>query len=265
MYKIAICDDCKADMQVLYQMLVRSKKYLKDSIVHMYLKGQDLIQHLEVDYDLIFLDVEMEEMDGIKTAFKIRAQDQNVLLVFYSGKIQPTTDAFIVQPYRYLMKYFSEKRLEKEIEEILEETARRKSPRYIIAVRDGHMLKINIDHIIYISNYHRAVRLWITEEEKSKLSNLLEQKEELIIVSKATLQEIYKQVAPYGFEYAHNSYIVNLKYVIRIEDTYLKLENGIELNISRSKKKNFDKMFSAFLGLKYRRSPLSDDRTEMDL
>lgn len=56
---------------------------------------------------------------------------------------------------------------------------------------------------------------------------------------KMTLYEMYEILKNYGFEFAHNSYLVNLKYVIRKTSTELELIDGTRLSISRSKENSF--------------------------
>ena len=59
------------------------------------------------------------------------------------------------------------------------------------------------------------------------------------ISCKMNLDEMYEMLKDYGFEYAHNSYLVNLKYVTRKTTTELELIDGTHLSISRSKENSF--------------------------
>ncbi len=56
---------------------------------------------------------------------------------------------------------------------------------------------------------------------------------------KMKLNEMYNIMRDYGFEYAHNSYLVNLRYVTRKTATELELIDGTQLSISRSKENSF--------------------------
>ena len=67
----------------------------------------------------------------------------------------------------------------------------------------------------------------------------------------AKVDELYDRLKAYGFAYAHNSYIVNLRYVKRISATELELQDNVILSISRSKEKNFRADFAKYLAGKY--------------
>lgn len=71
--------------------------------------------------------------------------------------------------------------------------------------------------------------------------------------SSQKLAEFYEQLKEFGFAYAHNSYIVNLKHVAVVRATELEFINGEKLTISRSRAKSFKQAFVKSLSQKYER------------
>ena len=65
---------------------------------------------------------------------------------------------------------------------------------------------------------------------------------------KESLGDLYERLAGRGFEYAHNSYIVNLAKVEGLEKNVALLQMGIQLNVSRSRKGQFADALIMFLG-----------------
>lgn len=65
---------------------------------------------------------------------------------------------------------------------------------------------------------------------------------------KESLDDLYERLAGRGFEYVHNSYIVNLAKVEGLEKNVALLQMGIQLNVSRSKKGQFADALIMFLG-----------------
>ena len=63
--------------------------------------------------------------------------------------------------------------------------------------------------------------------------------------------ELYEQLKDFGFAYAHNSYIVNLKYVVMLDSKELELMSGEKLTISRARAKEFKMAFALELAKKY--------------
>jgi len=71
------------------------------------------------------------------------------------------------------------------------------------------------------------------------------------VTSKKKLAELYEQLKDYGFEYAHNSYIVNLRYIKRRIPGELELTDGTILTVSRSKEKRLREAMTRFVAQKY--------------
>lgn len=66
----------------------------------------------------------------------------------------------------------------------------------------------------------------------------------------------------HNFAYAHNSYVVNLKYVAKVEGNLLVLMDGTALTISRSRKEEFHKAFARYLGNKYPKNSMAYKNNE---
>ena len=79
--KIAICDD---ELKITQQIEDMVRKCLPDCEVICYGCGADLLAAKKT-FDLIFLDIQMDGLNGIQTAKKIRSIDETVLIVFITG------------------------------------------------------------------------------------------------------------------------------------------------------------------------------------
>lgn len=67
---------------------------------------------------------------------------------------------------------------------------------------------------------------------------------------------MYAALETQDFAYAHNSYIVNLKHVAKVEGNLLVLMDGTALSISRSRKEEFYQKFARYLGKNTRKAAL---------
>lgn len=102
------------------------------------------------------------------------------------------------------------------------------------------MMQIDTDRILYISLKKRGCQIWLDQEPEENPVNC-----------NSRLAEIYEELKEHDFVYAHNSYIVNLKHVIKAEGNVLELADGTALTISRSRKEEFCRSFARYLGRKY--------------
>ena len=244
---IAICDDDRDFIQYLKEMICQCGFGQNDITFYEFLSGEECVSEMEAmqSCDLLVLDMQMEKMDGHATAKHFREIYPNSILVFCSGVCSPTDESFKTTPYRYLQKNYSDEKMLHELEEIIKKVINTKSVPYIIGKNHYNLIKLRPSDILYIENYKRGSQIHVREETKSYSF-------EDRITTKTKLAELYGTLKSYGFEYAHNSYIVNMNYVIKLSSNgVLKLDNGCELNVSRSKSKSFRQALADLMGSKY--------------
>ena len=171
-------------------------------------------------------------MDGKETAKVFREFFSDALLVFCSELHQPTAEVFEVQPYRYLLKSYTQDRMKRELDSVLEQMQKKRVPAYVIGKKDTSYIKVDIDNVLYIELARR----------KSVIHCKVNQKDETY-TSTMKLEEWHERLKDFGFAYAHNSYIVNVKHVVKTGTTELELDTGEKLTIARSKLKEFREVF----------------------
>ena len=90
-FEIAICDDCRADREFLIRQILKNKTVGKKSHIHEYASGWDLLEAMkEIAFAVIFLDIQMDGMNGEETARAVREMDSALVLVFYTGYAGPS-------------------------------------------------------------------------------------------------------------------------------------------------------------------------------
>ena len=92
----------------------------------------------------------------------------------------------------------------------------------------GRVIRIYTEDILYICLAKRGCTIYIARQGKIEEMHC-----------KESLSDLYECLAGRGFEYAHNSYIVNLAKVEGLEKDVALLSFGIQLNVSRSRKGQF--------------------------
>ncbi len=238
MYTIAICDDDKEYRETIKKIIKGAEIINEEEIqFYDYDSGKKLLSCVDVLHNLIFLDIRMPGIDGNRTAELLRISNKEAVIVFCSNYFEPTLESInIGRPFRYIMKDINDTNLKKEIGDILREIQRKHRMKYLTVTLTGRMIKILINDVLYISIAKRGS--FIYKANNGKIEE---------IHCRETIKELYPKLVDEGFEYAHNSYVVNLEKVVDLNRTSLKLNGGIELNISRSKKRKFEEHFMQFL------------------
>lgn len=252
--KIAICDDNCADRRRLITHIERSEMLSGNVQVHEFSSGQELLEAMkDIVFVLVFLDVQMEGMDGNEIAKKIREIDASLVLVFYTGYAEPSPYTMEVQPFRYIKKNMSEIQMQLYVEEALDEMIRIGKIPTLLATMDNRKLAINPSHILYIDKYRkytrihlskRAYRLYGIPKDWDGINPDIRLHEKLYVT--------YEQLKKYGFGWPHDSYLINMNYLQCCGNDTLQLEElEFIFKISRSKKEEFHQLKDIFLCGKY--------------
>ncbi len=105
MIKIAICEDEKDQQELLKAYIEQifkglSVKYSLD----VFNSGEELLENYPKDIDIVLLDIQLGEINGMDTARKIRLLDNKVEIIFITSLIEYALEGYEVRAYRYLIK-----------------------------------------------------------------------------------------------------------------------------------------------------------------
>lgn len=245
-YDIAVCDDETGFINYMEQMLLKSGLEKEEVVFHEYHSGEGLLDSLGdcEKIDLLILDMQMKELGGNETARLFRRQFPSSVLVFCSGVCLPTVESFETTPYRYLLKEYTDERMVQELKAVVCEVKRKMIEPAVIGTWKHSAVKLRLDEILYISIARKGSHIYADPK-------VMKYEFESHITSKKKLPQLYDMLENYGFEYAHNSYIVNLNHIKRKTTTELELSDGTVLTIARSKEKQLRVAFAKYKAQKY--------------
>ncbi|ADU24418.1 LytR/AlgR family response regulator transcription factor [Ruminococcus albus] len=227
--KIAICDDQMA-------MHTELKKHLENyaqkrnliMIYNDYTNGFDLISS-QNEYDIIFMDYQMAEIDGLETARQIRKKNTDTTIIFLTSFPDIVFDTFEVNAYRFLVKPIDDARLEAALDSYLSDND---ESNFILIKTDESNQKININDIIYI-------------EASDKYCNI--RTNEGTVLFKKTLSEIEKMLPEDKFFRCHRTYLVGFRHIVSHTSTDVLFDNKEKALISRVKLPPFKKAFTNYI------------------
>lgn len=235
MLQIAICDDEKFYRDKLKQLL---DAYLKihqlDYTISLFLSGKDFLKQKEnmVKYDIIFMDINMDEIDGIETAKQIRAFQSETNIVLVTAFINYVLEGYKVNAIRYLMK----DTLQTALPECMDAILKKLQPKQILFPFLEGEKKLYIDNILYVeSKKHKSHFIYL--EEKTVCYQIYRK-----------LDEIEKQLSDYGFLRIHKSYLVNGRHIQKISNYLVYLDVGEQLPVPRLKYQAVKEAYVAYKG-----------------
>ncbi|NLG02762.1 MAG: response regulator transcription factor, partial [Clostridia bacterium] len=219
--RCAVCDDDASFLkQIETNILAYAKQKQLQCRIDTYSSGEELLQS-EEQYDVYFLDMQMNELDGMQTAVHIRTRNEKAVIVFISGYIQYAARGYRVNAVRYILK----PQLDEEFNDCMDAVVEKlELNEETLEIRvDSKMMKIKISDIIYIENVKRKVYIHM------KGSN------HLVYGAYAKITELAEDLHDFGFIYCHAAYLVNAKEIAEICQSEFILFSGERVPISRQR------------------------------
>ena len=221
MLRIGICDDVYDARLVLRSALERALESRRsEGQFFEFSSGEGLLKWLERhagELDLVFLDMEMGELDGMETARRLRAADGGLQLVFVTGYADRVFDGYSVGALGYLMKPPRQEQLEEVLDRARAALYRELDRAYVCRSGDTHY-RIPMGNILYFVSDRRQVKCVTAGRDYTFYGKL-----------DAVAAEVGS-----GFVRLHQRYLVRVAAVDRVEGSEAVLTDGTRLPISRS-------------------------------
>ena len=167
MTRIAIVEDEAAVREQLAGYVQRyTRQYGTQFEVTMFTDGVEILEDYRPVYDIIFLDVEMQHLDGMETARRIRELDSDVLLIFITNMAQYAIKGYAVGALDYVLKpvpYFAfSQQLQKAVNQLAKRTRH-----YLAVPVDGGMRRLDAATIYYIESEGHRVHFYTEDGDFS--------------------------------------------------------------------------------------------------
>lgn len=234
MFRIAVCDD-EAYFRNCEEKLIREYmgKWGYVCQVDLYASGKELLDKADAEflYDILFLDISMEELDGLQTAERIRKLSETVCIVFVTAYITYALEGYKVGAVRYLLK--EEDSLESSLKECLDTIMERLNKEEAMCEFEfqGGKKRMKADAVLYVESRLHKVHFYVAEDGVKEYSRY------------DRLDEVEKELRQYGFCRVHQSFLVNMKHAKSVERYKVTLENGAEVSISKKYYKDVEKEY----------------------
>lgn len=174
-------------------------------------------------YDILFLDIEVGEKNGIEIGMKVREKYPNLIIVITSNYKKYLLDGYKIKANRYLLKPISEQQFNLDLKEVIKEYLEKN-----ISIYDEKISKVRIrmQNILYVEFIDK--RSWLILTTGKKLS------------TPYPLHYWADQLCKYSFAKCYKSIIVNCNYVDDIDKNDLILTTSEKIPVSRNYKKSFE-------------------------
>ncbi len=221
MIRIALVEDDANYVSELTEYLKRYEKESKEKVdITIFSDGEDIVTDYTGKFDIILMDVEMEFMDGMTAAAKIREMDTEVVIIFITNMPQYAIQGYKVDALDYVLKPVSYFAFSQRIERALSRLKKRENKFITVVVRGG-IIKLDVSSIYYVEVqdhdliYHTTGGNYVTKGSMKEAEELLDQNK---------------------FFRCNRCYLINLEYVENFRGSDVQVYSDM-VQVSRSKKK----------------------------
>ena len=228
---IAIVDDDPNDSGPLN---ARVEKYCEKNdiaaTIRVFRDGFDFIRAIE-HFDIVFMDIRMEKLDGLETAHLLRKINKDACLIFVTNMAQFAIKGYEVDALDFILKPVNMS----SITYVLDKAMRRlqESTNTTISLKTAKdTATISSNDITYVEVFDHNLVYHTTKGDYTV---------------RGRLSDVREKLDPTRFVLCNRSFIVNLRYVSNLGSDYLNI-GDVKISISKSHQKELMKRFSSFLG-----------------
>lgn len=225
MLRIGICDDEEAICVQLEDILKEIGQVFSEKLeVEVFFSGEEMCRFLSQSmyFDIIFLDIELDKMNGVEVGKKIRGEMSNEItqIIYISGKENYAMQLFKIRPIDFVIKPLTYEK----IADVFQTASR-------LIHKNSHVFNYQIEHI----TYKIPIKDILYFESKNRKINIV--KTEEINSFYGTLDRVFDKVKQFNFINIHKSYLVNYNHIIKLEYHHVTMSNKIVLPISQPNRK----------------------------
>ncbi len=215
---IGICDDENVIRDKIEKICINeTKKYCEDVVIQKYSDGREV---LEKDFDILILDIEMEDVDGIVVKNYFQKRKKDTIIIFVTSHNEMMSQAFGVNVMGFVTKSYLDNQLQ--------------------VMLDGAMKRVM--NTVSIEGVDSRKVCYIQAEHIYNILHLENETEVSVRCSSADLEKMLEVV---GFIRVHRTYIINMAYVDHIKDKTV-LVNKREIPVSARLKSRLRKEYSRY-------------------
>lgn len=216
-YRIAICDDSQADADYIAVLV---KAWAQTQEIKILLESFSCAESFlfcyedDKNFDILLLDIEMKQMNGVELAKKIRLANREIQIIFITGYNDYIADGYDVEALHYILKPVHREKLEAVLFRAREKL-KKNAAALLFSLPDG-TVRIPLYEIRFAEVRSNYVTLHAAQE----------------VTVKMTLHALEKELDDSFFRVGR-SYIVNMRYIRKITKTEAVLEGGEIIPLSR--------------------------------
>ncbi len=226
--KFAVCDDDEIVLDAVYQRVLsifkrcgveaEGTKYISPVKLHDHIRDPARRQ----GYNLICLDIDMPKLDGVSLGKAIHANCPETDIIFVSNRADRVFDTLLnVRPFGFVRKSNFSSDLLNTLQAYI--VSKIDTNHFLVVKTDNNSVtrSLRVVKIVYIESLRDHQFIYMQDGEKVDV--------------RMTMDELERELSQYDIVRTHKGYLVNLKYIRRIDAAGITLSDGTVVGLSRTK------------------------------
>lgn len=227
--KAAVCDDEKIFHKELSVLL---RRYMVTRNIEIYTdyyeNGEEFLKS-KWEYDIIFLDYQMDGINGLETAEKLRETNTDSIIIFISAYPAAALDAYEVKTFRFLAKPIDEAKLFKAL--------------------DDYLKSINRDNLLFLNTHENNYKIKMSEiiylEGDGKYTTVRTEKQSFRI--RLNLKQLEQKLPHSKFIRCSKSFVVGYSHISNHNSSEIIFDNGEKAKIGAHYAAKFKTEFQYYI------------------
>ena len=231
-YSVAIVEDMRETADKLRAYFERfGKERSLQFNISAFESAEGLLSRYRPVYDMVLMDIQLPGMNGMDAAFRLRALDATVTLIFVTNMAQFAVKGYEVDAFDFVVKPVAYPMFALKLQRALNKLGNQADQSFMLTL-ENRAVRISSSQIRYIEVCaHRLI--YHTTEGNYNV--------------RGSLKTVEAKLNPQVFARCNSCYLVNLAHVQSV-DGYTAVVDGEALQISRSRRKSFVEQLGQYLG-----------------
>lgn len=232
MINVAIVEDTLKDAETLKDYTRRAVEMVNETCeITVFNNAVAFLDGYRGNFDIVFMDIELPDINGMDAAKKLRLLDESVVLIFVTNMAQFAVGGYAVDAMDFMVKPVSYENVCIKISRAIKKIESKREEKLVLPGKSG-VTVIMIPQIRYVEIMNHRLTFFTTQGD---------------VAAVGSLSKIEEKLLRFNFSRCNNYSLVNLNFVTKVEDYTVWLDKEM-LTVSRARKRPFLKDLADFLG-----------------
>lgn len=231
MIQMCIVEDDKATAATLKKYVERYSELNEvECATSVYYNTADFLRNYPAETDIVFMDIELPDGNGMETVKKLRETNKSVLVIFVTNLAQYAVKGYEVNAFDFIVKPVSYYQFAMKLRRAFECLQKLRNRVIWVVTRHGKKF-VNANTIIYVEVMKHMITYHTTEGD---------------VVGTGTLKSVSAVLEGLPFALCNRCYLINLSFVTEINGSTVTV-GGTDLQVSEPRRKAFLQSFNDYL------------------